>query len=289
MSPDLTGKPAEAQAEKKVADAFVSLRGALAYTALTQAWIMVYIVSLQRVQQPTNLDVRRLNAVTRKLQKAPQTLVFPAMKPTGDVDIHSDSGYRKLSGADDEVKGYGMRGMNLLRRGRDRQGNARVHLLDAQSKSHRLRVNSSYGAEGLAAAHAVDEAYPSLITLHELQEGVLTPKQLRSVRENGGLKINADLTVDAESVYKSLSSADVKTPTEKSLLGHVMWVRELLAIGVLRSVQWCDTRDMTADGHTKGCIDRDLLLKLMGGWQQYKHDIKRHIPHRAESSTTHPR
>ena len=71
VSPDLTGKPAEAEAEKKVADAFVSLRGALAYTTLTQAWIMVYVVSLQRVQKPTNLDVRRLNAVTRRLQREP--------------------------------------------------------------------------------------------------------------------------------------------------------------------------------------------------------------------------
>ena len=119
-----------------------------------------------------------------------------------------------------------------------------------------------------------------MITLHELQEGVLSPAQLRSVRERGGLKLVAGLTVDAESVYKGLSSADIKTPTEKRILGHVMWVRELLQIGVLRSVQWCDTRDMTAVGHTKGCIDPELLLKLMSGWQTYNHDIKRHTPHR---------
>ena len=75
VSPELTGRPAAEEASKKVADAFVSLRGALAYTALTQAWILVYIVALQRVQKPTNLDVRRLNAVTRKLQREPHTLV----------------------------------------------------------------------------------------------------------------------------------------------------------------------------------------------------------------------
>ena len=88
------------------------------------------------------------------------------------------------------------------------------------------------------------------------------------------------MTVDAESVYKSLCSADAKTPTEKSLLGHVMWVRELLSLGILKSVQWCDTRDMTSDGHTKGCIDRELLVNLMGGWQKYKYEVKRHTPHR---------
>ena len=54
---------------------------------------MVYIVALQRVQQPTNLDVRRLNAITRKLQKEPQKLIFPAMECLSTVDLRSDSGY----------------------------------------------------------------------------------------------------------------------------------------------------------------------------------------------------
>ena len=31
------------------------------------------------------------------------------MTPTGEIDIHSDSGYRRLTGdADDETKGYGI-------------------------------------------------------------------------------------------------------------------------------------------------------------------------------------
>ena len=78
---------------------------------------MVYVVSLQRVQEPTNLQVRRLNAITRKLQSGPKKLVYQTMVPTGEVDLHSDSGYRRLNGdADDEVQGRGIRGANLLRR-----------------------------------------------------------------------------------------------------------------------------------------------------------------------------
>ena len=88
-----------------MSDMFVSLRGALAYTTLTQAWIQVYIVSLHRIQQPTNLDVRRLNAVTRKLQASPRRLRYPIMKCSGTIDIHTDSGYRRLNGEDDEVNG----------------------------------------------------------------------------------------------------------------------------------------------------------------------------------------
>jgi len=53
----VTGAAPEKQATKLVSDFFVSLRGALAFTSLTQLWILVCIVSLKRVQQPTNLDV----------------------------------------------------------------------------------------------------------------------------------------------------------------------------------------------------------------------------------------
>eukprot|EP00959_Pyramimonas_sp_CCMP1952_P146536 3067212-Pyramimonas_sp.AAC.1 len=41
-------------------------------------------------------------------------------------------------------------------------------------------------------------------------------------------------------------------------------------IGIVHNVQWCDTRDMTAYGHTKGSIDRELLLEVMSGTQSFK-------------------
>ena len=47
VTSELTGAPAEHEATKNVADMFIGLRGALAYTTLTQAWIQVYIVALQ--------------------------------------------------------------------------------------------------------------------------------------------------------------------------------------------------------------------------------------------------
>eukprot|EP00959_Pyramimonas_sp_CCMP1952_P158948 3324192-Pyramimonas_sp.AAC.2 len=66
------------------------------------------------------------------------------MTPTGEVDLHSDSSYRRLSGdADGEVKGYGIRGANLLRRGTTPSGKPVVHLVDAHCKSRRLQVRSS--------------------------------------------------------------------------------------------------------------------------------------------------
>ena len=285
VSPELTGAAAERDASKNVTDLFVSLRGALAYTTLTQAWTQVYIVALQRIQQPTNLHVRRLNAITRKLQKEPKTLLFPAMICTGQIDLHVDSGYRRMIEVDDE-KGYGMRGLCLLRRGerRDKKGPA-IHLLESICKSHKLTIRSSYAAETLSAAHGMDDAFPTIITLEEIRNGILTPEQLKFVREKGGIKFKVVLTTDAESVYKSLTSRDLKVPSEKTLLGHISWIRELLQFELIDSVQWCDTRDMAADGHTKGTIDRTLLLDAMNGKQTYRHPVKRYSPFRKRMIT----
>eukprot|EP00959_Pyramimonas_sp_CCMP1952_P297739 6228622-Pyramimonas_sp.AAC.1 len=65
------GADAEAEASKMVADMFVSLGGAL------------------RVQEPTNAQVRRLSAITRKLQAYPKEIVYHVMTPTGEVDLQA--------------------------------------------------------------------------------------------------------------------------------------------------------------------------------------------------------
>ena len=208
--------------------------GALAYTTVTQSWIQVYIVALQRIQEPTNLDVRRLNAVTRKLQASPRRLRYPVMKRSGTIGIYTGSGYRRLTGEDDEVKGYGMQGFTLLRRWiTPSRGHATsepvVHLLDSLCKSHRLQVRSSYTVETLAAAHGLDDAYPTLVALHEVKKGIFTATQLKLIRELGGLCLKTSLTTDAERANKTLLSRGMAVPTEKRLVGHIAWIREFLS------------------------------------------------------------
>lgn len=133
MSSQLTGAPPQDKATKSVANSFVSLRGAIAYTVLTQAWIQVYVAAPQRIQEPTNLDVRRLNAITRKLQKEHKKLIFLAMECNPIIDLHSDSGYRRLNGYKDDESGYGMRGLNLIRQGKRRTKSSRVGVPNASS------------------------------------------------------------------------------------------------------------------------------------------------------------
>jgi hypothetical protein len=299
VSPELTGAAPDKEATKTVSDMFVSLRGAIAYALLTQAWIQVYVVALQRIQQPTNLDVRRLNAITRKLQREPQKLIFRAMKCIGHLDIHTDSGYRRVETVED-VKGYGMRGLCTLRRGvplshghvnKDTSPMSHgrvnlVHLLDSVSKTHRLAIRSSYSAEIVGASHGVEDAYPTIITMIELKKGILTAAQLKAMNDEGSIPLKVTLTIDAESVFKSLTSLELKTPAEKTLLGHVMWIREKLHKRIISEVQWCDTRDMTADGHTKGSVDRKALINLMQGKQTYEFAVKRYTPFRSDEDNS---
>eukprot|EP00959_Pyramimonas_sp_CCMP1952_P201498 4213517-Pyramimonas_sp.AAC.1 len=74
------------------------------------------------------------------MQTCLREIVYQAMTPAGEVDLHSDSGYRRLSGdADGDAAGYGNRGANLLWCGNTPSGMPVVHLIDACCKSRRLQ------------------------------------------------------------------------------------------------------------------------------------------------------
>lgn len=282
VSPELTGAAPDKEATQHISSLFYDLRASLKYLTLTQAWIQVYVEALYRVRVPTNLDVRRLNAVVRKSQRKPPPLTFLAMKCDRDVDLHTDSGYRRMIAVDDK-EGYGMRGMCLMRRGTrpDHKGKA-IHLVDSVCRAHIYIIRSSYTAEALASAHGVEDAFPTIVLLEELVEGPISPKASQQLMLTGGLKLKVTLTTDAESVFKSLSSRDLKTPSERTLLGHISWMRHVMMTGFIRLLQWCDTRDMVADGHTKGSIDRQLLLDAMSGRQTYQQEKKEYEPYRGE-------
>eukprot|EP00959_Pyramimonas_sp_CCMP1952_P231282 4834358-Pyramimonas_sp.AAC.1 len=72
---------------------------------------MACVVSLQRAREPTDIQVRRLNAISRKLQSP---------------DYESNRGSRPAQrlrpstidrGVEGGIKGHGVRGASLLRRG----------------------------------------------------------------------------------------------------------------------------------------------------------------------------
>ena len=76
------------------------------------------------------------------------------------------------------------------------------------------------------------------------------------------------------SLWSAIAAAVVKVPTEKNMAVHLFWLRELLTTGAIKILRLCDTRDMTADCHTKGSIDRTAILELMKGNFKFEHEVK---------------
>jgi hypothetical protein len=86
------------------------------------------------------------------------------------------------------------------------------------------------------------------------------------------------LYVDAKSVFAAVAATFTKLPAEKSLLCHIQFVRELLERRVLGDIVWIDTRDMSADGPTKGAVSRELLDQILDGTMNIHHSTEQWRP-----------
>ena len=83
-----------------------------------------------------------------------------------------------------------------------------------------------------------------------------------------------DGCVDAMSWIRALAASPIKVPQEKSFLLNLLWIADHIRTGLLKSLSWSDTRDMIADGLTKGLIDRALLHRACDGYRTHAHDIE---------------
>ena len=80
--------------------------------------------------------------------------------------------------------------------------------------------------------------------------------------ERGKMCPPFDICVDARAVYDVISASDACEPAECSMKLHLISVRDRMAHGLVRKFHWVDTRDMLADGPTKGGIDWLLLHRF---------------------------
>ena len=92
-----------------------------------------------------------------------------------------------------------------------------------------------------------------------------------NLRSDGGHPLQMHAVVDAYSVFSGITCEHIKTPQEAHTLYHAQWCRELLELGVLHQLWWCDTRDMLADGMNKGTVPRAALIKAMQGRWDCEH------------------
>ena len=82
--------------------------------------------------------------------------------------------------------------------------------------------------------------------------------------------MHINLGVDAMNLVSAIQAAQLRTPSERTMLVQLLWLKELLFKHLL-SLTWYDTRDMSADAHTKGCIARTALLELAAGTYRQQH------------------
>ena len=80
--------------------------------------------------------------------------------------------------------------------------------------------------------------------------------------------------IDAKSVFSAVENENFKYPPEKSLLSHISWVKQLTILKIITILGWVDTRDMIADGMTKGSIDRTQLVEVMTGYVKRLHPVE---------------
>ena len=243
----------------------MSLLGSVAYTSHTRPDVSTFITALQRkCKKPQIIHCKRLNALVKWLQTNPTALIYKYLTNSGNfhLRIYSDAAFKK-----EETTGHSTRGaVYALCPTKDEfTTTTKVCLIDFITKQQRRVTRSTFVAELLAACDAVDRGIILSQMLHEICTGNNSVSIARQLRENGGYAIPMALYVDAQSVFVAITSAYIKIPADNGVLSHIQYIRELLDTRVLLKIFWVDTRDMCADGLTKGSISRDAIQDIMEG------------------------
>ena len=131
-----------------------------------------------------------------------------------------------------------------------------------------------FASEVLGAVAAADDLFAMAITLHELVSGPEANQAAKRKFADGPTCIKTILSTDSMSLFTALQATTTRIPADKGLTIHLYWLKERLTFRVLDTLQWLDTRDMTADGHTNGIIDRQALKDLQSGYWTPKHPTK---------------
>ncbi len=289
---DLSSRPTEELLTGLLYTMFRSLLGAIAWCNMTRCDIIVYVVALQRqAHQPKVLHAKRLNAIVRYAQRNPRAIRYVPFNPTPGrwrpgsqssdrrpkrkheplrVLAVSDSSFKK-----EEDDGHAMKGVFiLLGSGSSGVRTQTVHILDYAARKQQHVTRSTFAAELFAACDGVDHALLISLTLHEIERGCHGAAEARRLREDGGLAFKPSSSIDAMSVLAALSAEAIRAPAEKSLVGHLLWLRELADRGVITGIAWVDTRDMLSDGLTKGSVARCQIDKAVNGSWALEHTPK---------------
>ena len=148
------------------------------------------------------------------------------------------------------------------------------HLIHYTHKQQRRVVRATFTAELLGACDTQDLGFLLGVILHEMLTGVATAAAARQLRETGGMSVPMVLYIDAMSVFAAITALQIKVPADSSVLCYLQYLRELMEHRVLHALVWVDTRDMLADGMTKGAVERKDIHAVMNGDVKNSHQMK---------------
>ena len=256
----------EALCDDDLHNAYRSVLGAVAWTVLTLAILAVYIQALQRrAHQPRILDCKRLNVVIRYMKRHKCGLNSICISHPMKLTAFTDAAFKAQPG---DPTGLAFRGLAAVLQsdtGGDKPhgGDGRANLIDFTVRRQRRVVRSTFSAELNGLVDSVEQMILLQCTLHQIYCGTnLTPEDMICALEHGALYPPLDVCVDARAVYDAIAATDACDPAECSLKLHLISVRDRMQAGIIRRMYWVDTRDMLADGLTKGGIDRTLLQRI---------------------------
>ncbi len=284
VSSEISSSKPEEAASSGLHAQYWSVLGAIAYAVLTRPDIAVFVSALQRFSHaPLVIHVKRLNAVVRWAQRNPKSIIYRRLdadnrRPAGStVPTHlrmiSDAAFKK-----EEESGHSMRGAAYVRclggTQSDMVKSVNGHLLDYVARSQRRVTRATFTAELQGGCDTVDKGLLLLTILDESNTGKISAQSAMARREAGGFAVPGVLYLDALSVYASVTATFIKTPADNGVLVHCLYLRELLNNSVLFALVWQDTRDMLADGLTKGAVERTALHDAMNGYLKILHECK---------------
>ena len=261
----LNGKADDELAGILLASLYSSVLGGVAWMVLTRADLSVYVQALQRrASMPRIVDCKKLNLVARYAKKHPFGIMYKKMTEPLRLVCWSDAAFKSIP---EDSSGLALRGCCILLTGDHDTSPAaadqQCHLVEYMSKRQRRVVRSTFSAELNALIDALEVAILVQMAYHQIANGgSQSATELAAELEGGRLMPRIDAVVDAKAVFDAIAATDVCNPMECSLKLHLLSLRDKLAQGILKRLFWSDTRDMVADGMTKGGVNRALIKSV---------------------------
>ena len=129
---------------------------------------------------------------------------------------------------------------------------------------------ATFTSETLACINAVDHMIVLAILLHQLMEGSVSLD--KAVHLTDGRRHSND-------------TGSKHRCNTRNFLAHLAWLQDKVKSGAISWLQWVDTREMYADGLTKGTVRRDRFCELAHGSFSRQHERKRLVMKYTETPT----